>query len=196
MDKENKINYGLKNVYYSKITEKQTEDGVTVEYGTPVRIPGAVSMSMPKNAERVPIAADDDAEYAVIYNNKGYDGETVFYNVPDSFLTDCMGMKIDGDTIVENKDDKPSPFALLFEFNGDNKKRRHIFYRCMGTNPDVASQTKGDGTTANQITVKMTATPAKDTGDIKRTCKEGDSDVYKNWFTTVQTSGNAAAAGE
>ena len=190
MDKENKINYGLKNVYYAKVTETQTEDGVTVEYGTPVRMPGAASMSMPKNVVKTPIAADDDPEYAIIYDNKGYDGEVVLYNVPDSYLTDCLGMKIDGDTIVENKDDKPSPHALLFEFNGDAKKRRHIFYRCMGTNPDVVSQTKGDGTTANQVTLKMTATPAKDTGDIKRTCKESDSAVYKNWFTEVQTSGS------
>lgn len=196
MDKENKINYGLKNVYYSKITEKQTEDGITVEYGTPVRMPGAASMSMPKNAEKVAIAADDDPEYAVVHDNKGYDGEITLYNVPDSYLTDCLGMKIDGDTIVENKDDKPSPFALLFEFDGDVQKRRHVFYRCMGTNPDVASQTKGDGTNANQVTLKMTATPAKDTGDIKRTCKESDSEVYTNWFKTVQKTGGTEVSGE
>lgn len=188
---ENKINYGLKNIYYAKITETQTENGVEVEYATPVRMPGAASMSMPKNAEKVVIPADDDPEYAIIYNNKGYDGDVVLYNVPDSYLTDCLGMKIDGDTIVENKDDKPSPHALLFEFDGDKKKKRHIFYRCMGANPDVVSTSKGDGTTANQVTLKITATPAKDTGDIKRTCKEGESDVYKNWFTKVQTSGTA-----
>ena len=186
---ENKINYGLKNVYYAVVTETATDEGVTVEYGTPVRLPGAASMSMPKTAEKVAVAADDDPEYAIVYDNKGYDGEVVLYNVPDSYLTDCLGMKVEGDTIVENKDDIPTPHALLFEFDGDVAKKRHVFYRCMGTNPDVVSQSKGNGTTANQVTLKMSATPAKDTGNIKRTCKQSDSEVYSKWFTTVQVSG-------
>lgn len=188
MPENNKITFGLKNVYYAKITAESEEE---VAYDTPIRIPGASSLSLPKNAEKVAIAADDDPEYATIIDNKGYEGDYVGYEVPDSFLTDCLGMKTDGETIVENKDDKPSPFALLFEFDGDKKKKRHVMYRCTATNPDVASQTKGGGATANQVTVHITATPAKDTGDIKRTCKQSDSEVYTKWFDTVPTSGGA-----
>ena len=189
MDKKvNKITYGLKNVYYAPIT---SEDANGVEYGTPVRLPGAASISLPKNVDKILIAADDDPEYATLVDNKGYDGDLSLYNVPDSYLTDCLGMTIDSDTIVENRDDKPKPFALMFEFDGDALKKRHVLYRCMGIKPDVASQTKGDGTTANQVTLSISATPAKDTGDIKRTCKQGDSEVYTKWFTAVQTSGSA-----
>lgn len=196
MDKNNKITYGLKNVYYATVTETQADDGITVKYATPVRMPGAASLSMPKSSEKTAIAADDDSEYAVVYENKGYEGEVVLYNVPDSYLTDCLGMRVEGDTIVENKEDTPSPHALLFEFDGDVQKRRHIFYRCMATNPDIASQTKGNGINVNQVTLKLTASPAKDTGDIKRTCKQSDSEVYTKWFTAVQTSGGVALSEE
>lgn len=186
---KNKITYGLKNVYYVPITEESDVTGIKVTYGTPVNMPGAASISLPKNAEKILIAADDDPEYATVYDNKGYEGDYVGYDVPDSFLTDCLGMKIDGDTIVENKDDKPKPFAFLFEFDGDKLKKRHILYRCTATNPDIASQTKGNGVTANQVTLKLSATPAKDTGDIKRTCMQSESEVYTKWFESVPLSG-------
>lgn len=189
MDKTNKVTYGLKNVYYAPIT---SEDATKVEYGTPVRLPGAGSISLPKNVDKILIPADDDPEYAIIYDNKGYEGDLVLYDVPDSYLTDCLGMKVEGDTVVENKDDRPKPFALLFEFDGDALKKRHVLYRCIGIKPDVASQTKGGGITANQVSLGISATPAKDTGNIKRTCKQSDSDVYTNWFTTVQTTGTAS----
>jgi phi13 family phage major tail protein len=184
MDKKNKITYGLKNVHYAKILSENV-DGV--EYSTPVRMPGAAQISLTKSLERTPIAADDDPEYAVIYDNKGYDGDIQLYDVPDSFLIDCLGMSMDGDTIVENTDDRATPFALLFEFNGDAKKRRYVMYRCMGENPDVESQTKGGGSNANTVSLKLTSSPAKDTGDIKRTANESDGEVYTGWFDSVYT---------
>lgn len=187
--KTNKITYGLSNVYYAPITK---EDATGVEYDKPTELPGAASISMSKNVDKILIAADDDPEYATLVDNKGYDGDLTLYNVPDSFLTECLGMKVDGDTIVENKDDTPTPFALLFEFAGDKLKKRHVLYRCTGTKPDITSQTKGDGTAANQLTLSISATPAKDTGDIKRTCRESDSGVYTKWFTEVQTTGSVS----
>lgn len=195
MDKKNKITFGLKNVHYAVVTE--ADDGtldIKVEYGTPVKMPGAASLSLPKNFTKTAIAADDDPEYAVLYDNKGYEGDLVLYDVPDSYLTDCLGMKLDGITMVENKDDKPVPHALLFEFDGDKYKKRHVLYRCMGQSPDIASQSKGDGTTANQVTLKLTATPAKDTGDIKRTCLESDNEVYTKWYESVPLSGGSAVS--
>lgn len=194
--KKNKITFGLKNVHYAPVTESVEDTGIKVTYGTPVRMPGAAAISLPRNAEKTVIAADDDPEYAVVYDNKGYDGDLELYDVPDSYLTDCLGMKIDGETIVENIEDRPVPHALLFEFNGDAAKKRHVLYRCMGNNPDIVSQTKGDGTTANRVTLKITATAAKDTGNIKRTCMESDSDVYKKWYESVPLSGGTTTSGD
>ena len=41
-NKANKVKFGLKNVHYAMLTE----EGEEVTYGTPVRIPGAVNLSM------------------------------------------------------------------------------------------------------------------------------------------------------
>ena len=183
MDKVNKITYGLKNVYYALI---ETEDEVDTVYAGPVHMPGGASISFSKNVNKTPIPADDDPEYAEIVDDKGYNGNLVLYDVPDSYLTDCLGMTLENGVIIENKNDKTNPFALLFEFDGDKLQKRHVFYRCVGEKPDVASQTKGDGTTANQVTLNMSATPTKDTGDIKATCPSGAT-AYKTWFEVVKT---------
>ena len=193
-EKKNKINYGLKNLYYAAVTETVTDTGVTVAYATPVRMPGGSSVNFSALVEKIAIAADDDPEYATAYDNKGYEGDTVLYDVPDSFLTDCLGFEIDGVTVVEKDDAKPSPFAFLFEFDGDATKTRHVMYRCTATKPAVASTTKGNGLTANNVTLTLTASKAKDTGHIKRSVKAADGGtVYEDWFKSVCLNGGSAS---
>lgn len=188
-EKTNKINYGLKNLYYALITETVTETGVTVAYATPVRMPGGSSVNLSALVEKVAIAADDDPEYATAYDNKGYEGDVVLYDVPDSFFTDCLGFKVENNTVVEDADAKPAPFAFLFEFDGDATKTRHVLYRCTATKPAVTSTTKGNGLTANNATLTLSASKAKDTGHIKRKVKAADgSTVYENWFKSVYVS--------
>lgn len=189
----NKITYDLKNVHYALITEESESE---VTYAAPKKLLGAVNFSFKKNMETTSVAADDDPEYATIIENKGYDGELELYGDIDDFLTDCMGMTKEGDTIVENKDDEPKHFALLCEFDGDIAERRHVFYRCIGKNPDVESSTRGDKVEAKSAKITITSSPAKDTGDIKRTVKKSDSDVYTKWFTQVITSGTVSPASQ
>ena len=179
---ENKVNYGLKNVHYAKIT---SESASAVEYGTPVEFPGAVNLSLKKSYEKVDVPADDDPAYVTLTENKGYDGEMEVLNVPQSFITDCLGQTIDGDTIVEGKDDTVSPFALLFEFSGDKKKRRHVLYRCIAVPYDIESGTKGDKLEAKSVKMSFTASPAKNTGHIKRSTNNDTGSVYSGWYDEV-----------
>lgn len=179
---ENKINYGLKNAYYAPITEESTTN---VTYGTPIPIPGAVNLSLKKSYDKVNVPADDDPMYATLTDNKGYDGDLEILNVPESFETDCLGQTIDGDTIVEGQEDTVKPFALMFEFAGDKKKRRHVLYRCIAVPYDIEGATKGEKLEAKSIKLTFTASPAKDTGHIKRSTNNDTGSVYNKWFSAV-----------
>ena len=184
---KNKVTFGLKNVYYSKITETSGANGVEVVYATPVPMPGGASMSMPKNAERVAIAADDDPEYAVFYNNKGYDGNIVLYDVPDSFYVDCLGETSDGNTMVENKDDAISDFALGFQIEGDSKGRRFWFYNVSANRPSTASQTIETSKEPVTDTLDITASARITDGNVKVFMEESATNTaeYNGFFTSV-----------
>ena len=69
---KNKVKFGLNKVHYAKITSYD-EEGVPT-FAKPVRIPGAVSLSIDAEGEASNFYADDGVYY-VINNNSGYTGD-------------------------------------------------------------------------------------------------------------------------
>ena len=77
--KKNKVKFGLTNVYWAKIFQWAVDkDGnaTSPAYQTPVRLPGAVSLSIDANGENENFYADNSVYY-VINNNSG---ETTYNN--------------------------------------------------------------------------------------------------------------------
>lgn len=178
----NKIKYGLKNVYRAPVTEG--EDGA-ITYGTPVAMKGAVSLSVSPDITRTPVPADDDAEYAVMTEDNGYTGDIEFQILTDADRVALFGSKINTDgVLIESKDDTPKPTALLFEFDGDVNKTRHVLYNCLCTKPNVESET---GKTNKTDKCSFTARPAKDTGCIKAKVENTTEGAtkYNGWFSEV-----------
>ena len=68
---DNKVKYNLKNTHYALLTYDQNGNPV---YGTPVAMPGSVSISLDASGEPENFYADGIAYY-VINNNMGYEGD-------------------------------------------------------------------------------------------------------------------------
>ena len=148
-NKKNKVKFGLTNVHYAKIKDWVTDASganLTPVYVDPVRLPGAVSISIDANGENENFYADDIVYY-VISNNSGYEGDLEIALIPTDFSTDILGEILDSNgVLVERNDDEVSQFALLFEFTGDKRKIRH----CSVTAVPPPVQQQRDSTTEDE----------------------------------------------
>lgn len=177
--KSNKVKYGLKNCHYAKATFDE-DGGVT--YDTPVRIPGAVSLSLDANGEIEPFYADNIAYY-VVNNNSGYEGDLEIALIPESFLTDIMHEELDGNGVLaENANAELEHFAFLFEFDGDQRHIRHVMYNCVASRPSIEGDTNEDSKEVKTDTLTLQATPLAN-GYVKaKTGTNTSDDVYNKWY--------------
>uniref|UniRef100_UPI001898A689 major tail protein n=1 Tax=Enterocloster citroniae TaxID=358743 RepID=UPI001898A689 len=156
-----------------------------ITFATPVRVPGAVSIALDAQGDISKFYADGITYYQAAANN-GYDGDLEVALLPESFRTDVLGETLDGKKVlVENADAKQTAFALLFEFDGDEKAIRHVLYNCTSTRPSVESQTKEESIEPVTETLTISATPLPD-GRIKaRTGDTTDEATYGGWYDEV-----------
>ena len=193
MAKKNKVKFNVCNVHYAPITV--AEDG-NVTFETPVSMPGAVSISLDPTGEPESFYADG-IEYYVINNNQGYDGDLELAMIPESFRTDILKEEADNNQVlVENANSETGSFALLFEFDGDVRKIRHVMYNCSASRPTIASKTNEENKEVQTETLTVKARPMAN-GFVK--AKTGDSttaEVYNNWYKTVYQPVTGEAAGE
>ena len=182
--KKNKVKFNICNVHYALITVD--EDG-EVTFGTPVAMPGAVSLSLEPNGEPSNFYADGYAYYT-ISNNMGYEGDLELAMVPESFRTDVLKESLDtNQVLVENANVETANFALLFEFDGDVNAIRHVLYNCSASRPSIESETKEDTIEPGTETLSITADPRSD-GLVKaRTGDTTDAGTYTNWYKAVYT---------
>lgn len=182
----NKVKYGLSKVYYAIATIDSTTHAAT--YATPKAFPGAVSMSLDQQGELTPFRADN-IDYWVGNSNNGYQGDLEMALITDDFRKDILGQVEDANgMIVELKDVEAVHFALLFQFEGDDKATRHVLYNCTATRPASAGSTTTDTIEPQTETVQVTASSIFNTSFgqeiVKASCKDGDSD-YENFFSAV-----------
>lgn len=182
----NKIKYGLSNVYYAKATIGSNN---TATYGTPVAIPGAVSLSLDAQGEQTIFYADNIA-YWTGGGNDGYQGGLEIALVPNSFKKDILGMYEDNKhVLVEDQDAPVVHFALLFQFEGDAKATRHVLYNCTVTRPSVAGATKEESVTPQTESMTITAKSIYNATLQKNIIK---SSTTENVVTSEYTAWNSA----
>ena len=180
----NKIKYNLKKVHVAILT-KDGQGGFT--YGTPVALPGAVSLSLDAEGETTPFYADGVVYFRSTTNN-GYSGDLEIALITDWFRENVLQETKDSKNVfIETSDNiEPVYFALLFEFDGDQKAIRHVLYNCtVSTRPTMESSTKEDTIEPGTETLSISADPRED-GLVKaKTGDDTDATTYQNWYQAV-----------
>ena len=181
----NKVRYNLKNLHYAKI--KETE-GV-VSYEPPVKWPGAVSLDMSASGELAEFYADG-IKYYVTSANNGYSGTLEVALIPDDFRKDILGEKEDptGKFIYEDANAKPAQFALLFEFDGNEKEIRHVLYGVTPTRPNISGNTNTATRDVATESISIEASPVIFNGIpvVKAKTQESTTEeAFAAWYAAV-----------
>ena len=183
----NKIKYGVKNVHYAVATIGENNSAT---FGTPVALPGAVSLTLDQEGESNNFYADNRV-YFTAFGNDGYTGSLELALIPDSFRTDVLGEVLDNKgVLVENQNAQTIHFALMFQFEGDEHATRHVIYNCVASRPSVSGNTKEAAISPETETINITATSiylsALDMDIVKaRTGDSTDTTTYNGWMSTV-----------
>lgn len=179
----NKVQFGLKNVYYAKLT---IGSGGTATYTSPVAIPGAVNLNLAAQGNLTKFYADNMTYYSSSTND-GYEGELQVAKVPDAMLTDIFGYTL-GTTskvLTEGATAEPAHFALLFQIDGDDDNELYVIYNCVATRPAVASGTIAATKEPVAQSMTITATPLANGSVIARTTGATTTSTRNSWFSTV-----------
>ena len=181
-NKKNKVKVNICNVHYAV---QHTSENGEISYEKPKPMPGAVSIGLDANGEPSNFYAVGYAYYT-ISNNMGYDGDLELALIPEDFRTEILKEEKDNNgVLIENSKVEAVNFALLFEFDGDVHKIRHVMYNCSASRPSIESKTNEEEAEVQveKITIKAKPLP---NGCVK--AKTGDSTndaVYLNWYNEV-----------
>lgn len=180
---DNKVKFGLSNVHVAKITETDGE----ITYGTPFKMPGAVSLTADPEGDTTPFYADN-IKYFIAVANNGYTGELGLAITPSQFLTEILGQQEDDNgALIESSDDTNARFALMGEIEGDVKKRRFVYFDCTAARPSAEMNTVEESKEPQTDTISITMAPRSTDNAIKAVIEpsETNQDVYDTFFTKV-----------
>lgn len=175
---ENKVKFGLKSVYYAVRTA-----GVP---GTPVAVPGAVSLSLDPQGEQSTFYADNVAYY-VSSSNQGYSGDLELARIPDQMRQDIWGevLQATDKTLYELSTTEPATFDLGFQIEGDQEERLVWLYGCTATRPQLGSTTIAESKEVQTETCTITSSPLS-SGLVKCVTTETTTAAVKTgWFNAV-----------
>lgn len=183
---ENKVRLNIQRVHYAVLTETIVDGVPTYSWGTPVAMPGAVTLDLPPVGEREDFYADGIVYYTSV-SNQGYEGDLELARVPDSFFVDIFGDTVGGTSKVqtENANTEPKRFALLFQEDGNENSRCAVLYNCTAERPSTGAATSTQTRTPQTQTMSIRAVPLAD-GRVKAvTTYETPAATVAGWFASV-----------
>lgn len=182
----NRVKYGLKNVYFAVATIDEMTNEAT--YATPKPWKGGVSLEFDAEGSTNKFRADN-IDYWVGQSNNGYSGDLETALVPDDFRKDVLGDIEDSNgVLVEDAGAPTVHFALLFQFEGDVNATRHVLYNCTATRPSVSGSTTEEEIEPQTETVTITSVSIHNASldkDLVRGRIYQNEAQYATWFSAV-----------
>lgn len=181
----NKVKFGLSHCYFAPIT---VGNGGAVTYGSPVALPGAVSLNFAPSGDSVNFAADNVYNYYSSGGASNLSGDLEMALIGDDFKKAILGYVEDTNgALYISGSPTTKAFALLFQFEGDANAVRHVLYNCTATRPALNSNTTGETKEPVTETITVTASPAPDTNLLHAYLAESTDTAYTGWFSAVYT---------
>jgi hypothetical protein len=90
----------------------------------------------------------------------------------------------DNGAIIENANATVKRFALMFEFDGDAKKTRHVLYNVLANRPNIEGTTRSSTKEPKSETLEVEARPAADTSNVRAKVLQGNTG-YDTFFSAV-----------
>lgn len=190
---ENKVQFGLKNVYYAPLTEGSVDGSTANSWATPVALPGAVTLTLSPAGEDLNFYADNVTYYKQFVNN-GYTGDLEIARITEDFIEDILGETLEATTNIlfeKAANAEATPFALLFEIDGDLNEDKYVLYRCVASRANIEAQTIGETKEPKTATLTIAAMPlvtgsATQKGLVKgRTTSSTPSATKSAWYSAV-----------
>lgn len=181
-----KVKFNIKNLQISPITA--IDDSGVPTYGSPVKCPGSVSLSLDASGESTIIYADGIA-YATVASTSGYTGTLETYGFPTEILKDIFGYEEDTNKNIVETISVSKEFGLQFECdNEDGFTTRFTIFRASATKPNLAFNTTEDSPTVNTTSVDLTVSAVSTADGNKKIIKgwaEHDATNFGDYFKTI-----------
>lgn len=181
--------WGIHKLAISKITKV---NGTITEFGTPVMLPGAISLNISAGNNTDNALSADDGRYYGGAGSKTKTGELNVARFTDWFRENILG-ETNYDGMLVEGDGSAAEFAMLWETNSDQGGARNVWYDC--TAADIVKNfatTTFDGTvTYATETSTVTSVLAELPNGVmarKATVQKGDP-RYDTFFDAVVLPG-------
>lgn len=174
----NKVLFGMKNLHVGTFTE---ENGV-VTMGIPYHQPGSVGFQPSPSDNRNDFHADDIIYWSG-YSGEAFSGDLEVAMFSDEFKTQFLGYRklSNGGLAAVKSGNRPNVY-ISFEIDGDEEKRRVIFYNCSLGSITRNYATKGENVEPVTETIPVTVIGDNVTGVTKATFRPTDAG-YETLFT-------------
>lgn len=177
--------YNIKKVQLSPITSLSA--GNVPTYGTPLPLPGTVSLNMESESSADTIYADGIG-YLSILGAASASGTLENFHITEDILKSIFNYVEDQNGNLLETDKTPKEFGMQFACDTDDGEEVYFtYYRCTSTMPNLNVQTSEASPTINPQSLSITANPittADGTNVMRSFATKGDSN-YATYFNAI-----------